>query len=662
MKAVQISRSAVILQLAAFVAVLLPHLSWLPVWIPLLALAMVGGRLMIHSGRWSFPHWAVKLVLIVAGVIGLIISFGGQPGPESMVALLILGLALKLIEIYHRRDALILLFVALFVLATAFLFQESVWMAVYVLLALWLLLAALCAIHQGARRTALWPPFKRALSLLLPAIPLMLVLFLLFPRLEPFWSVEISAPRATSGLSDSMSPGSVSELALSDALAFRVSFDANQPPAPIQRYWRALVLSQFDGYRWSQASPAQHGRLRTEKLTYDAVPLGYEIIQEPSSQPWLMALDLPLAPARGQRMTPFRTLVNPSPVARRMQYRLASVPDYRLQPLLTGQERDHYLQLPEQGNERSRALARQWWRQSGGEPQAFIRQLMRHYNRSFVYTLSPGTLGRDSIDQFLFDTRRGYCEHFAGASVFLLRAAGIPARVVTGYQGGEWNPYERYLQLRQYDAHAWTEVWLEGQGWTRLDPTAAVAPERIESSAREYLRQQGEAAFNSGRSFRFSAGWALRLQQRYEAFNFVWQRWVLNYQSGQTDLLRDWLGGLDYWRLILALLMPVGAVLAVVLGWPLLREIRLGRKDRLERRLQRLQIRLGQKFGPRQPRQSLTGWLRTLTSQWPEQRGALEQLARLDEQRRYARHADVQTEERMRAVIDQLLRAIREHR
>lgn len=662
MSAVQISRSAVILQLATFIAVVLPHLGWLPVWIPLLALAMAGGRLMIHGGRWSFPHWTVKLLLILACVAGLIISFGGQTGPEAMVALLILGLALKLIEIYHRRDALILLYVALFVLATAFLFQESVWMAAYVLLALWLLLAGLCAIHQRPGKTALWPPMRRSLALLLPAIPLMLVLFLLFPRLEPLWSIQVNTPRATTGLSDSMSPGSLSELALSDALAFRVSFDSSQPPAPAQRYWRALVLSRFDGRSWRQASPWQQGRLPGEQLVPDAPPQSYEIILEPGSQPWLVALDQPLAPASGQRMTPFRTLVSPAPVERRIQYRLSSVPDYRLQPTLNDREREHYLQLPARGNERSRTLALQWWQQSGGQVQEFIGQMMTHYSRSFEYTLTPGTLGRDSIDQFLFASRQGYCEHFAGASVFLLRAAGIPARVVTGYQGGEWNPYENYLQLHQYDAHAWTEVWLEGRGWTRLDPTAAVAPERIQSSAEQYFRQRGEAALGGGRAFGFNAGWLLRLQQRYDAFNFVWQRWVLNYQSRQSDLLREWLGGLDPWRLILALLLPLALVLAGVLGWPLLKGIRLGRRERLERRLERLQLRLGQVFGPRQPHQTLTAWLRTLIPRWPEQREALEQLARLDEQRRYARQAEPECAERIQTLAEQLLAALRERR
>lgn len=660
MRHVQISRSAVILQLVTFVAVLLPHLNWLPIWTTLLALAMVGVRLMIHTGRWPFPHWLIKLALIAASTVGLIISFGGNAGPEAMVALLVLGLALKLIEIYHRRDALILLFVALFVLATAFLFHESVWVAAYVLLVVWLLLAALCAIHQRPERTEWLPPFKRAFGLLLPALPLMLVLFLLFPRLEPFWSVEISSPRATTGLSDSMSPGDVSDLALSDALAFRVSFDGNQPPAPAQRYWRALVLGQFDGRSWRQASLDQRKQLREEKLITEAEPLGYEIVLEPSGMPWLMALDLPMAQAQGQRMTPFKTLVSNAPLERRTQYRLESVQDYRLQPLLTQQEQQHYLQLPQVGNDRSRALARQWQQDSNGEPELFIRQLMNHFNRDFEYTLTPGILGRDGIDQFLFQTRRGYCEHFAGASVFLLRSAGIPARVVTGYQGGEWNPYENYLQLRQYDAHAWTEVWLEGQGWIRLDPTAAVAPERIESSAVQYFQQRGDTAFSGGRGFRLQAEWARQLQQRYEAFNFAWHRWVLNYQSQQTDLLKDWLGGLDYWRMILALMLPATAVVAAVMGWQLRQRLRAGRRDPFERRLQRLQAVLGQQFEPRQPCQSLTGWLRVLATQWPEQQGRLEQLARLDERQRYARDSDQQLRQQMLPLIDQLLRTARE--
>jgi len=657
---VQISRTAVMLQLASFTAVVLPHLTWLPLWIPLLALAMVVTRMMIHAGRWPFPHWLIKLVLITGSVAGLIVSFGGNAGPEAMVALLILGLALKLIEIYHRRDALILIFVALFVLATAFLFHESVWVAGYVLLAVWLLLASLCAIHQHQGRSDWLAPFKRAGAILLPALPLMLLLFLLFPRLDPFWSIEISAPRATTGLSDSMSPGDVSDLALSDALAFRVSFDGNEPPAPLERYWRALVLSRFDGRTWSQASPEQRSRLRNEKLVSDERAIDYEIVLEPSGMPWLLALDLPLAPAQGQRMTPFRTLVNASPVERRTQYRLTSARGYQLQPLLTQQELQHYLQLPGRGNPRSRELADQWWQQSGGDPQQFIRLLMTHFNREFVYTLSPGALGRDGIDHFLFQTRRGYCEHFAGATVFLLRAAGIPARVVTGYQGGEWNPYENYLQLRQYDAHAWTEVWLEGQGWVRLDPTAAVAPERLEASAERFFMQRDDMGFWAGRGFRLQADWARRLQQRYEAFNFAWHRWVLDYQSQQSSLLKDWLGGLDYWRMILALMLPATAVLMAVMGWQLRQRLHRARLEPLERDLLRLQMLLGDAFLPRLPSQSLSAWLKLLVQQWPEQRETLERLAQLDELQRYARQPNPALRQQMRPLIAQLISSIRE--
>lgn len=660
MSQTQISRTAVILQLATFVAVVLAHVNWLPIWMPLLALALVGARLMIHTGRWPFPHWLVKLALIGVSTFGLIISFGGNAGPEAMVALLILGLALKLIEIYHRRDALVLLFVALFVLAATFLFHESVWVAAYVLLAVWLLLAALCSIHQHPGRTGFIIPFKRAFSLLVPAVPLMLVLFLLFPRLEPLWSVEISAPRATTGLSDSMSPGDVSDLALSDELAFRASFDTGQPPVQSQLYWRALVLSEFDGRSWRQASPSQGRRLRAEKMVSQAPSQGYEVVMEPSGTSWLVALDMPLAAAPGQQMTPFRTVVSPVALERRSQYRLTSVERYQLQPLLTGEEEAHYLQLPGQGNERSRSLARQWWRESGQQPEHFIRRLMTRFNERFEYTLAPGLLGRDGIDQFLFRTQRGYCEHFAGATVFLLRAAGIPARVVTGYQGGEWNPYENYLQVRQYDAHAWTEVWLDGQGWVRLDPTAAVAPERIERPAEQYFRLSENAMFGAGRGFRFRADWARKLQQRYEAFNFAWHRWVLNYQSQQSDVLKDWLGGLDYWRMILALMVPAGGVLALAIGWQLRHRLFGPRKDPFERALTRLQHVLGQHFVPRRPSQSLPVWLRELAQRWPEQQALLEALAQMEQQQRYSQQGSEQLRRQMLPLVNQLLRAVQE--
>ncbi|GAA0784485.1 transglutaminaseTgpA domain-containing protein [Marinobacterium sediminicola] len=654
MKGGLISRTAVGWQLLVVLLSVLPHMEWLPLWVPALVVSTAGARLMIHSGRWSFPHWSVKTALVIAACMGLILSFNQTAGPETMVALLVVGQALKLLEIYHRRDALVVLFVTLFVTATTFLFNETVWMAAYVFLVVTLVLAAMNSIQQSDHNNLYADHLRNAVRLLFPAIPFMLVLFFLFPRLEPFWSVTLDTGQAQTGLSDELSPGDVSKLAQSSALAFRASFSGPVPP-PEQRYWRMLVLSEFDGRRWTRPALQVRRQLRTEKLYPLVEGQNYEVIMEASGRPWLPALDQPMKAEAGFFMTPVRTLRASQAVDRRLQYRLQSVPLYRLQPLLTAQEEQRYLQLPARGNSDSRELARQLVADSGGDTSRVIRQLMELFNREFIYTLEPGRLGRDSVDQFLFEAKQGYCEHFASATVFVLRSAGIPARVVTGYQGGEWNPYEGYLQVRQYDAHAWVEYWTPGSGWQRLDPTAAVAPERIRSSAQEYFRAY-ENRF-AGAVSRLGAGWLRDLAQRYDAFNYAWHRWVLNYEGQQADLLRDWLGGGEQWRQVLAWIVPSAMVFGG-LAWYLMRPRRASPRDPLERVLQRLQQRLSVLGNERLPAESLSMWLRRSADDWPRQKGMLLKLALLDDRLRYAEQADPEQRGEMIHLSRQLLREL----
>ena len=654
MKGGLISRTAVIWQLLAVFLVVLPHLQWLPLWVPVLVVAMIAARLMIHSGRWSFPHWSIKTLLVAAASVGLILSFNHQAGPETMVALLVVGLALKLIEIYHRRDALVVLLVTLFLAATVFLFNESVWVAAYVLIVATLVLAALNSIQQSSRAQSYRHNLKTAGRLLLPATPFMLVLFFLFPRLEPFWSVTIDSGQATTGLSDELSPGDVSKLAQSSELAFRATFVGEVPP-PEQRYWRSLVLSEFDGRSWTRPAPQASRQLRPEKLTPLAEPQPYEVIMEASGRPWLVALDQPLTAGQGVRMTPVRTLQLDTPLERRRQYKVESVPVYQLQPLLTQEEERRYLQLPSVGNPQSRQLARQLLASSEGDSRVLIGQLLARFNREFIYTLEPGRLGTDSVDRFLFDSKQGYCEHYASATTFVLRSAGIPARVVTGYQGGEWNAYEAYLQVRQYDAHAWVEYWLPGEGWQRLDPTSAVAPERIRASAQDYF-SANESRF-SGAGMSLNAAWLRDLRQRYDAFNYAWHRWVLNYQGQQTDLLKDLLGGSEHWRKILAWLLPMALVFGL-LAWGLLRPRGSKPRDPLERALQQLQQRLAALDAARLPAESVAIWLQRIAAHWPQQRAVMLRLASLDDCQRYAADADPQQRTEMKALCRQLLRQL----
>lgn len=626
----KISRSAVLWQLLACISVVLPHAFWLPAWVLLLGVGCVAARLMIHVGRWSFPHWLIRLLLVIAVAIGLLTTFNRDASLNAMVALLTVGLALKLLEIYRRRDALVLLYVSLFVAATVFLFEQSILVAAYMLLAVLLVVAAMVSIWQDPLREGMLRPLKQAWRLLLPALPLMLVLFFIFPRIGPLWSVELDRSSARTGLSESMSPGDISRLTRSDELAFRAVFD-DTPPAPSERYWRALVLSAFDGREWT---PGTTRASAPESLEAQSDTIQYEVVQEASNQRWLFALDMPITAPAQARLTPQRTLLASSEVTQRIQYRVESAMRYQLANALNASEHAYYTQVPGNSNPRSQALAAEWLAESQGDVGLFIDRIYQHFNETFIYTLQPQPLGRHSVDEFIFQTQQGFCEHFASATAFLLRAAGVPARIVTGYQGGEWNASQNYLTLRQYDAHAWVEVWLDGRGWVRIDPTTAVAPERIEMSADELFSGQAGFLADSRLTSRFARqGWLLQARMQYDSLNFAWQRWVLNYHNQQQNLLQDWLGDLTAWKMMLVLLIPAGAVLGW-LSWRLLRPTT--KRDPVEQRLFQLLNQLERMGCLRQPEETLQRFSIRLEDTHPQYAKLLRPVAAAYEQFHYS--------------------------
>ncbi|WP_409522635.1 transglutaminase TgpA family protein [Nitrincola sp. MINF-07-Sa-05] len=640
----QISRAAVVWQLVAFVAVVVPHLIWMPYWIPLFCVAMIACRLMIHSGRWSFPHWSVKLLLVLITAAGLLLTFDKQSLLSGTVSLLVLALSLKLLEIYHRRDALVLIYVAYFVATTTFLFEQEMWMALLCFIAILLVTAALNSVWQDPQRVDYKRPLVQSFRVLLPSVPLMLLLFLLFPRIEPLWSVQLDRSAAVTGLSDTMAPGDVSQLTRSAAMAFRVVFDG-EPPPPAQRYWRAMVYSQFDGRQWSQASlllsqPA-------ESLTPLSEPFEYQIIQERTGRNWLFALDMPMSSGiasggigNDKVLTRTRTLESKSVIESRQHYRLQSSSVYQLGIDLSDDERARYTRIPASSNPRTQALSEQLWQAADQQPERYIDELLNLFNREFTYTLQPPRMEQHSIDQFMLEHQRGFCEHFAGAFAFMLRNVGIPARVVGGYQGGEWNPYQGYLLLRQYDAHAWTEAWLEGEGWVRIDPTAAVAPQRIEQSLETLFADDPEfMADNPVSALRVSrSGLLLQMRLYYEGANFAWHRWVLHYQGEQEQLLRNWLGDLNPLRMILALMIPASLVLGWV-AWTQLRQTAVTRRDPVDQALHRLLERLAQKGIPRHPEESLQSYCVRLAEERPDLSNQLRQMALLDETQRYGQNS-----------------------
>ena len=391
------------------------------------------------------------------------------------------------------------------------------------------------------------------------SLPLMIAMWIFFPRIAtPFWAVPIDTSTASSGLSNEMSPGDVSSLSLSDAVAFRVKFDGEVPPNH-KLYWRGLVLQRFNGRTWT-GREASVGPRPWNEVEYDGESVAYQVTMEPTRQQWVISLDVPYRGIRSQNiyMSPYHGLIRMQPIDQRLSYQLVSYTDFRLNTQSPGPWGSWYSQLPEGSNPQTVALARDM-REQAGSSERYINRVLRMFNtEDFYYTLEPPPLGSNSVDRFLFDTRRGFCEHYASAFAVMMRAAGIPSRIVLGYQGGEINTMSGDLTVRQADAHAWTEVWLPGRGWYRVDPTAAVAPERIE------MGRYGAMIDGIGEAWGLNASsqWIYQVQMAWDAMNAKWNEWILAYGPDNQGRFMEWLGMEDPdWRKMMLTLVTIVVVL-----------------------------------------------------------------------------------------------------
>lgn len=561
--------------LAALAFAVAPHVQYLPAWITVTFFACAAARWHMERKRWRLPPAWVRIVLSLLCFVGVFASFDytvSGVGPGS--ALLAVMAALKLLETRQRRDQFVLLFISIFLVMASLLREQYVWSLPYLLAGLGLTMTAWLRMSSAAAEPAR-RSFGAAGRLLLYAAPLALAMWVFFPRIAtPFWAVPIDTSGASAGLNDRMSPGDISSLSLSDAVAFRVEFDAT-PPRPSQRYWRGLVLDRFNGRTWTGRDPAQ-GDAR-DRLEVYGEPVRYEITMEPTRQRWVYALDIPYrSNLEDSVMAQQHQLASKQPIDQRVAYNAVSYLQYRIDPVLPDWTKSWFLRLPGDVNPRTAELAREM-RLAAGSDRQFIEDVLRKFHEdTFYYTLEPPPLGANPVDEFLFVTRRGFCEHYASAFAVMMRAAGLPARIVLGYQGGEINPLGQYMIVRQSDAHAWTEVWLQGRGWERIDPTAAVAPERIESG------MSGAALAGIGARWGVDAPSRLlhRLVLTWDVFNARWNDWVLGYGPEKQNAFLQSLGmERPDWRKMMLTLTGVVAILVTVISLLLLRRYRPPRRD-----------------------------------------------------------------------------------
>ncbi len=552
----QIPRNALILLLIAQAMVILPHVVRVPIWITLLCVACGLWRVMVYKGRWSYPGKLVKTLFVFGAFFGVGFGYGTLLGLEPWVGILILAFTLKLLEMHQQKDAYLVVVLAYFVALTEFLFEQTIPYTLYIYACVTVITAALIGLNQSDVNPS--KALKKSSVMLLQAMPMMLVLFVLFPRIGPLWTVPLQTNIARTGVTDTMSPGNIAELVQSDELAFRATFDGELPHYS-ELYWRGLVLSQFNAgnQSWTQERPGIYGATLQGKnddaawkdnMEYLGEPVSYSVIMEPTNQNWVFSLTLP-EPSDMQRLGLVRDFrfYSFQEIGARFQYELTSYLDNRTDLELSDFWRHRYTLLPPGDNPRTKAFA-QSLRQQSETPQDYVSALLTHYvTDDFAYTLKPPMVDGDTIDEFLFTTRRGFCEHFAGSFVYLLRAGGVPARVVVGYQGGEYNRRGNYVAVHQFDAHAWTEAWFEGQGWVRIDPTSVVSPERIQGGlesaveGEEFLADVGLSLMK----FRSSL-WVTELRLQLSAMNHYWDAWVVGYNpSVQMRLLNEYLGDID---------------------------------------------------------------------------------------------------------------------
>ncbi len=583
--------------LGAVAFVLLPMLGVIPDWASGAIVLLIAWRAWLTlSGRRLPVRWLLIALMAACGT-GVLVQFHTIFGKDAGVTFVVLLLCLKLLELRARRDIFVAIYLSLFIMLTTLFESQSPVRALWLFCGVLGLVYAMVRVNYAAAEPSARAKIVLASKICFLAVPLMIVLFVLFPRVEgPLWGMPADAQSAHMGLSDTMQPGSFSHLIESGETAFTVEFQ-NRVPAPEQRYWRGPVLEFYDGHTWHSLHPRGSGTPNTapEIIAETGSAFVYRVTLGPTARPIVTLLEAPLeappSPQLGATLLPDLEIVVHGPLRERTEFEARSQPTFRYGVREAPRRLAEDTLLPP-GNPRTRALAAQWLASSPQPDQLVARALRWLHDEKFYYTTEPPLLtSANGIDEFLFDSRRGFCEHYAGSFTYLMRAAGIPARVVTGYQGGDINPVDGVMTLRQSDAHAWVEVWMPDRGWVRADPTAAVAPERIEHG----FEQGFEGSQGLTGALRVTGrGWMRYLQYHLDALNADWNRWVVSYSSdAQHTMLKNWgIPDVDWQSLTIALMASFALVAAI-----LARQILVSR-PRVEP-AQALYLRLCEQLGKR---------------------------------------------------------------
>ncbi|MEI8342739.1 MAG: DUF3488 and transglutaminase-like domain-containing protein, partial [Verrucomicrobiota bacterium] len=572
-----IPRRPLILLAVAMLFTVPPLFGNLVWWVPALFIGAVIGRFLMEGRGGRLRSRILKLAMIAAGIGGIELSYHTLVGPEPGLSICLVLIAVKVLEAHTARDFHILSALGWFFCLAVLMISQSLATFLFSGIAFLLVLAAVLQFHRrSAARRAFMVPLRDTAVLILQAMPLVLVLFFLFPRGSGGFRFILNRSfSGRTGMSDSLAPGSIASLALSNEIAFRVEFPNGGMPVPSGLYWRGGVFTRGDGLNWK---PAKADALRWNPEPLFGTPVRQRIVLQPHGNRWIFALDKPVEAPAGTRLTAGNVLIATQALYNPFQYEVTSIPKNGQSELQT-LERKTCLQLPPNISPKIRDLVQSWMLENP-DPHAVMRKGLQFFEKEkFRYSLSPGEYGEDALDDFLFRRRTGFCEHYAAAFATLMRVAGIPARVIVGYQGGEFNAMGHYLIVRQSYAHAWCEVWVPGSGWERVDPTGVLAPERVNMGFDSFFEMRATSDAGAETGGIGTIGIALRrrgilhdLQLAWETISYEWDTHVTGYDEDTQKSLFVRFGLLNTGpAMIFGWLILIGSVVmavqAVITWW-----------------------------------------------------------------------------------------------
>ncbi|WP_180191312.1 DUF3488 and transglutaminase-like domain-containing protein [Acinetobacter sp. YH01006] len=609
-------RTSIVLTLSL---ILIAQMAFIPVLLSIIFAISIVCIWIFLKRQQPFPKTGTFLLTALA-LGSIYLSYHSFIGVEAGVAVLSTFLFAKSLESKNKRDLIILFNFALFVAASSFLYSQSFGMAIVIVLCLISCLIGLYRIQTSefeqeptTQRAALQQDAKHVAKFILYAIPFFILLFIFFPRLPPLWHIPIPENKGVTGISDSMSPGDIAELSQSSALAFRIIGDVSKLPPRSELYWRALVLDEYDGQRWTSSFVNQQPLMR-QPMDSSPVPVGwnYQYLAADPSVFWIMGLEKSIPVERR-----YYNRQDWSIVPRRLTQRVEPIPLQWIGTQYDPQAVGQYLarinsQVQRRLDPQAQQLAQRLYMQSAEDPRRYVQNVLNWYQQNnFVYTLKPGQLGQNRIDEFLFNSRQGFCEHYASSFVMLMRYVGIPARVVTGYQGGELAPDRKSWEVRQLDAHAWTEVWLD-QKWQRFDPTAMIAPQRIDGGMQNLMSQDERVWSNNSTWTSQNNQWMTKMRVWSDYASYQWQSKVVGYNA---ESQQNWLSKLGLSSAYSSIIVLLGSIALLILAYGLRIYLKARQaQSPFDRAIQQLNQSLADDL-KKQPAETFHHWMQRLSQQ-----------------------------------------------